>query len=141
MRLHFSVDLPEEVALLSKLRRTVRDALTLCRVDPQDIDELELLVGELASNAACHSCTELYTVDLKVLDGKVITTVADTGTGFERAAVPQPGSLRVSNTGRDGNDRIGGFGLPLVELLADEVSFMPVHPQGTCVRAVKFLRA
>ena len=138
MRLHLSVDLPEDLALLPRLRRTIREALNLCRIAAEDVDELELVIGELATNAACHSGADRYQVCIVLADGQVITTVADTGAGFRRDVVPPRGTVRA---GYNGEGRVGGWGLPLVELLSDEVAFVSAHPHGTTVRAVKNLRA
>jgi anti-sigma regulatory factor (Ser/Thr protein kinase) len=37
----------------------------------------------------------------------------------------------------EGDQRIGGFGLPLVHSIADKVDIQPNVPHGTVVRAVK----
>jgi anti-sigma regulatory factor (Ser/Thr protein kinase) len=137
MRLLLSVDLPAGLALLSKLRRTIRDALELCEVGAEDIDELELMIGELSANAACHSCAGEFSVEVDLTGRKATITVTDNGEGFVRAAVAPQGTDRKDG---DGDVRVGGWGLPLVENFADQVVFLPTLPHGTTVRAVKSLR-
>lgn len=137
MRFSLSVELPEDLEHLPHLRRMVRDALVLCQVCVEDIDSIELLLGELATNAACHANAGQYQVKMDVVDLRAVLTVTDNGVGFQRDDVLSPMSLR---SGMDGIDRIGGMGLPLVELLADEVVFTPMKPQGTCVQATKHIR-
>lgn len=137
--MHFllSFDLPARLDLLLKLRRTIRDALFLGGVVTEDIDELELMIGELATNAACHSQSGLFRVEVHLTGQRVTITVADTGKGFDHHAVASPGTARSDG---EGGERIGGWGIPLVELLADEVTFSTTQPHGTTVCAVKSLR-
>lgn len=137
MKFLLSVELPEDIAHLPRLRRIVREALTLCQVCVEDVDAIELLLGELATNAACHADAGQYRVSLEIVDLKAIVTVTDGGIGFQRNDVLPPVSLR---TGFDGVERIGGMGLPLVEMLADEVVFTAMKPQGTSVQAIKYIR-
>ncbi|MBC8137591.1 MAG: ATP-binding protein [Fibrella sp.] len=136
MRFHLSVELPDDLACLPRLRRTVRESLMLCQVCAEDIDTIELLLGELATNAACHANAGHYLVNMEITDNSVILTVTDNGIGFQRDDVLPPVTLR---SGVDGVDRIGGMGLPLVEMLADEVVFTSMKPQGTSVQAVKYI--
>jgi hypothetical protein len=65
-----------------------------------------------------------------------VITVEDTGPGFSFKSVPAVGSVR-SDT--HGGERIGGFGLQLVEALADRVEFHRTDPHGTTVKAEKTL--
>lgn len=138
MKLLLSLHLPDDVAHISMLRRISREALTSCKVAARDVDDLELLVGELATNAVIHARAPRYRVDLELYDGLAVVTVSDTGKGFERSAARPPGTRRESDgmdwDGFDG-ERIGGWGLPLVETLADEVEYLSANPHGTVVRA------
>ena len=65
-----------------------------------------------------------------------MVTVVDQGVGFDIDAVALPGSLRHE---ADGIERYGGYGLLLVKALADHVEFSRSEPQGTTVRAEKWL--
>jgi anti-sigma regulatory factor (Ser/Thr protein kinase) len=140
MRLLVSLNLPDDLALIPMLRRVSREVLLSCQVDVQDIDDLELLVGELATNAARHSRVPQYRVDIELFDGFAVVTVTDTGRGFERQALPPPGTIRPGDgtLAEDGEEgRIGGWGLPLVERLADEVEYLPANPHGTVIRVTR----
>ncbi len=138
MTFSLSAELPEDLEHLPHLRRTVREALTLCRVCVDDIDTVELLLGELATNAACHANAGQYHVNMEVSDMQAVLTVTDSGIGFRRDAVLPPATLRPGFDG--GVDRIGGMGIPLVEILADEVVFTAMQPRGTSVQATKRIR-
>ena len=63
-------------------------------------------------------------------------TVVDDGVGFVRGQTLPPGTPRLDAAGEE---RIGGWGLPLIEMLADKVEFLPNEPHGTIVRAEKLL--
>jgi anti-sigma regulatory factor (Ser/Thr protein kinase) len=128
------------------LRRMSRDALCTSGVDPRDVDDLEVLIAELATNAIRHARAPSFRVDLELYEGLAIITVTDVGKGFERDRVPMPGSERwdtnlfggeqeAGDNGLAVQPRIGGFGLPMVETLADHVEYLPAYPRGTVVRA------
>jgi anti-sigma regulatory factor (Ser/Thr protein kinase) len=122
------------------LRRVSREALSSCKVAPTDVDDLELLVGELATNATRHARAPHYRVDLELYEGLAVITVTDTGKGFARESLPLPGTKRLNDVlPMDGAEmaRYGGWGLPLVETLADSVEYLPANPRGTVVRARK----
>jgi anti-sigma regulatory factor (Ser/Thr protein kinase) len=69
-----------------------------------------------------------------------VVTVTDTGSGFKREEVEEVGTARLDDgvgiNGFDGG-RFGGFGLPMVESLADSVEYFPANPHGTVVRATR----
>jgi anti-sigma regulatory factor (Ser/Thr protein kinase) len=138
VKILLSLQLPDDVAHIPMLRRISREALSSCSASHRDVDDLELLIGELAANAARHAHAPYYRMDLELYDGLAVVTVTDTGSGFERDRVPQPGTVRVDeDSGINGFDeaRIGGWGLPMVETLADSVEYLPANPHGTVVRA------
>jgi len=146
MRLSLAMTLPEDAAHLSMLRRVVREVLgASSQVNIQDVDDIEVLVGELATNALRHAhSTDGIRVEVS-LDGDLASViVTDTGVGFARAAVPPPGTARNGNgsgshDGNGGEERWGGWGLPLVDSIAERVEFGPNEPHGTRVRAFKRL--
>jgi anti-sigma regulatory factor (Ser/Thr protein kinase) len=76
-------------------------------VGPPLLDDLRLLVSELVTNAVVHGAPgEAEPIDLEVTtDGPVRVDVVDRGAGFA------PGPRR--------SDPLGGWGLVLVERLAD----------------------
>lgn len=137
MLFRLSLELPEDDAHIAIARLVARNLLEHLRVDPQDIDDIEVVIGELATNAVRHSKDVRYRADLEFHSDHVIVTVSDNGSGFVPEEIPPPGTLRED---AHGDLRFGGFGLPLVRSLADRVQFLPGEPQGTTVRAEKWLR-
>jgi len=124
------------------VRCVAREVLASFRVDTQDLDDIEALVGELTTNAVRHSGSSAgYQVEVSLSDGAAVVTVTDQGTGFDRASVATAGTERAGDdVGGDAEDgRFGGWGLPLVEALADRVEFAPGKSRGTVVRAEKRL--
>jgi len=132
-----SLRLPEDLAHLGMVRRVSREMLSSFGVGPQDLDDIEFLVGELATNAARHAHSNFYYVEIELLDDTAVVTVSDRGVGFQRGLVPPVGTFRPDASANGG--RFGGWGLPLVEMLADNVEFLPSLPHGTTVRAEKRL--
>jgi anti-sigma regulatory factor (Ser/Thr protein kinase) len=146
--LNLSLNLPEDFSHLPMVRRVTREALGSFGVSERDVDDLESLVGELAANAVRHARSgDSYRIEVALLDHLATVTVSDHGAGFSRDGTAQPGTERRGDPnagGGDGGngsgDRFGGWGLPLVEALADRVEYLPNAPRGTTVRAEKRLR-
>lgn len=137
MQFTLSLSLPEDVSHVALVRHISRDVLGAFKVFPQDVDDIETLVGELATNAVCHAHGSVFDVEITLSDNLATVRVSDSGVGFARDDVSPPGTLRVHEG--DG-DRIGGWGIPMVEMLADRVEYEPNHPQGTIVRVEKHLQ-
>ncbi len=144
---HLSLDLPEQEPSTPLARHLTRALLDGLGVDPRNADDLEHVVGELASNAVRHAGDAIYTLDLEFYPDRAVVTVTDRGRGFPFAAVPAtsslslppPGSPRPDEAGGPGAVRFGGWGLPLVEALADRLQFFRTDPHGATVRAEKAL--
>lgn len=80
------------------------------RLDPRVMDDVRLLVSELVTNSVRHSGAadgECVRVGVGLDGGNVHVDVADAGTGFEPRGR------------RPGQSKAGGWGLFLVERLAD----------------------
>jgi anti-sigma regulatory factor (Ser/Thr protein kinase) len=123
---------------LQTVRHVAADLLRSFAVSAQDIDDIEALVGEIATNAVRHAQShDGYRLVLELTDDTAVVTVSDRGVGFSRKRVSGPGTLRPDS---NGDERVGGWGLPLVEMLADHVEYVPQEPRGTTVRAKKRLR-
>ncbi|MBC8104610.1 MAG: ATP-binding protein [Cytophagales bacterium] len=137
MILRLSLDLPEDESLTVMVRHLSRTLLETLHVASQDIDDLEYVIGELTANAVRHSGDDFYTIGLDLYKDKAVVTVTDRGKGFLFEDLPLPGSSRPDE---HGEERFGGWGLPLVQKLADRVEFFRTEPQGTTVRAEKQLR-
>ena len=80
------------------------------RIDPRVMEDVRLLVSELVTNSVRHSDApdgEAVLLGVGFDDGKVHVDVSDAGSGFEpRGRTP-------------GQSKAGGWGLFLVEKLAD----------------------
>ena len=137
MNIRLSLELPEDVAHVSMVRRVSREVLASYHAVNQDVDDIEVLVGELVTNAIRHAHASRYRVVLDLFDDHVVVSVIDDGVGFSRDNVPPPGTSRLDSAGEE---RIGGWGLPLIEMLADSVQFLSNDPQGTTVRVEKRLK-
>jgi anti-sigma regulatory factor (Ser/Thr protein kinase) len=97
-----------------------RNALTALeeRVEPEPMADIRLLVSELVTNSVRHSSmapADTVGLDVSVRGGTVRVEVRDSGTGFE----PRP---RVA-----GQSKAGGWGLFLVERLADRWGVVSNH--------------
>ena len=91
-------------------RHAVREALSDVLPEPR-LGDVELLVSELATNSVRHAgCDEAGEISMTALvdDRCVRLRVCDDGTGFDEKGRPQPRT-----------DRAGGYGLLLVDRLAD----------------------
>ncbi|MES2460224.1 MAG: ATP-binding protein [Armatimonadota bacterium] len=137
MILRLSLDLPEDESLTGMVRHLSRTVLESMHVSPKDIDDLEYVIGELSTNAVRHAHDLTYSIELELHPDRAVVIVTDKGKGFSFANVPPPGTMRVDESG---GERMGGWGLPLVQMLADRVEFLPTSPHGTTVRAEKILR-
>jgi anti-sigma regulatory factor (Ser/Thr protein kinase) len=90
-------------------RRAVRDALS-GELPEQKLDDVELLVSELATNSIRHAgCGEAAEISMEadIRDDCIRLRLCDEGDGFEDVE-PAPDPARG-----------GGFGLMLVDKLAD----------------------
>lgn len=140
MILRLTLDLPEEKAYVKIIRLLGRTLLEHLRAVEQDIDEVEVVVGELCTNVIrhAHSTDGVFRVTLEYDADRVTITVEDKGQGFRRREIAPVGSERADFDGMP--ERVGGYGLQLVEKLSDRVEFVPSDPHGTTVRAERRLR-
>jgi len=140
MILKLTLDLPEEQAYIRITRLLGRTLLEHLNAREQDVDELELVVGELCANVVRHarSTENRFQVILEYHADRVGITVRDQGPGFLLSGIAPVGTERADFSGDP--DRIGGYGLKLVELLSDKLEFRTADPRGTTVRAEKFIR-
>lgn len=138
--LSLAFDLPEAVQYIAHLRRTALCFLEGMGISRDDANDVELLLGELATNAVRHARGGSYHVDLEFFEDRAVVTVTDNGIGFEKENLPPPGARPFDILHSEGEARIGGFGLPLVHSIADTVDITPNSPHGTVVRAEKRFR-
>ncbi len=139
MILKVSLDLPGDGTYLRIARRIGHTLLEDLGVVDQDIADIGFIVGELCTNVVRHAQTTADSRFLLVLEyhaDRVAITVEDHGVGFSERDVREVGSVRPD---RDGSERIGGFGLQLVRLMADHITFESSDAHGTTVFAEKTL--
>jgi anti-sigma regulatory factor (Ser/Thr protein kinase) len=91
-------------------RHAVREALSGVLAEPR-LDDVELLVSELATNSVRHAgCDEDREISMMArVDGECVRLrLCDGGDGFQEDGTPEPNA-----------ERAGGYGLVLVDRLAD----------------------
>ncbi len=138
MILKLSLDLPEHKSYIRITRLLGRTLLEYLGVVEQDVEDIEIVVGELCANVIRHSRStdQRFQMTLEYHADHIAVVVEDRGEGFSFRDVPAIGTSRADFGGMD---RIGGFGLELVRLLSDRLEFQRTDPQGTTVRAEKML--
>ncbi len=105
--------------VLTGVRRWVREVLSTWRVTSTVIDDVVLLVSELATNAVQHAGT-VFEVALTLPPGRVRASVAD-----DNPSLPQPRSPRPS--------AVSGRGLKMVRSLSVGWGAEPVSGDGKVV--------
>lgn len=139
MILKIALDLPGDGTYLRIARRIGHTLMEDLGVVMQDITDIEFIIGELCTNVVRHARTTTdsrFTVTLEYHADRVAITVEDRGIGFSEGTVSTVGSVRPD---RDGTDRLGGFGLELIRLMADHIEFRHSDPHGATVVAEKAL--
>lgn len=114
--------LPAEVGSVQVARHAIRELL-VGRVDQDTQMDAELLVSELVTNGVLHGPAGNTWIEIHLrLDPRGVTIeVADAGAGFDPELIPDPDPHRP-----------GGWGLALVERLADQWGTRR-QPAGTAV--------
>jgi len=132
-----TLELPEDVARVRKARRAAVCLLEGEAVTPEDVDDVELVLGEICANVVrhAHSAQGLYRVTLELFPDRLGVTVEDRGAGFDPARIRPPGTERPETEGNGW--RFGGLGLPLAQALTDHLVFCPTNPTGTTIYAEK----
>lgn len=140
MILKLSLDLPDDEKHVPVVRRLARSLLRDLGVLEEDLDSVELIIGELCGNVARHARSDdgLYRLSAAFYHNRVVLTVRDRGPGFTFTEIPATGSTRPDTLA--GGTRIGGYGLFLVEQLSEHVEFERADRKGTTVRAQVRLR-
>ncbi len=138
MILRLSLDLPEDTTYIRTTRLLSRCLLEDIKVSRETIEDVELIVTELCSNVIRHAQSKEthFLVTLEYYKPQVVITVTDTGDGFSQEGVAQVGSERKDF---DDGERLGGWGMMLLEGLSDKVDFTETDPHGTTVRVEKTL--
>jgi anti-sigma regulatory factor (Ser/Thr protein kinase) len=122
---------PSDASVAPARKFVVESASDLDWFDPQRIEELELLVSEVVTNAvsaqARVGASAAIEIECVTNSAEFVLMVRDHAGGFDfgdRLAVPEPTLSRE-----------GGFGLAIIVSLSDEVEFRPCGA-GTEVRLI-----
>jgi anti-sigma regulatory factor (Ser/Thr protein kinase) len=113
---------------LGEVRSFIRERAREASLYRKDRDDLVQAVSEICANAVVHARGQRFDVSCNTRPGGgVEVRVRDQG-----VFAPKPGTLY--------RERVGGFGLPLVAALVDEVSIARGTPNdpGTTVGLVKY---
>jgi anti-sigma regulatory factor (Ser/Thr protein kinase) len=111
---------------LVEIRGYVRSLAGEARLPERVTEDLVLAVSEASANAVIHSGSATVRIRWLFGDDRVEVGVVDDGVFRSRVRIPSA-------------DRPGGFGIPLMAALSDEVSIVEGTPRrpGTSVRLVK----
>jgi len=114
------LDLPSEASALAVVRAAVRavaDDGTRVRLEPREIDEVQVALQEACTNAIRHAHKSLphlrFKVELCRMDDALVVRVRDSGEPFDLDAkvAPPPEALQE-----------GGYGIRIMKSWMDEVS-------------------
>lgn len=131
MIIRMLLDLPAEAAHVSLCRGLTQTLLTEMGVVKEDVDTVELIVGEICANAVKHAYThpgERYEVQLDFGKDQALVTVRDHGKGADpKLFYRDPLEFRE-----------GGRGILLVQAMADRFDY--IVDNGTTINAAVKLR-
>lgn len=133
MRMSVRLNLPREVDSVPAVRRLLRCALAILKVDRQAGADLEIALTEACANVVKHAAgAEKFEVTLDVADDHCTIDVLDNGAGFDASAAvagnPDPDSER-------------GRGLYLIRALSDNVRMQSTPRRGCLIHFEKSFRA
>ena len=133
-----SLQIPARPEYLSLVRAVVAAAAAL---DPglgdQRIEDLRLAVSEATTNAieahANFGSDERITIRCDLAGDRIEVEVQDRAQGFDPGSLDEP--IAMDDPGR--LDYEGGFGIPLMRVLADEMKIRSLE-HGTAVQLVVY---
>ncbi|MBW6438554.1 ATP-binding protein [Actinoplanes hulinensis] len=127
MRMSVRLNLPREVDSVPAVRRLLRCALTILRVDRQAGADLEIALTEACANVVKHAAgAESFEVHLDVGEDRCSIDVVDDGTGFDPVVDAAPST--TSERGR---------GLFLIRALGENVRMQSSPRTGSLIHFEK----
>jgi serine/threonine-protein kinase RsbW len=121
--------IPSDPNYLSRLRTIVGRLATCAGMDLREVHEAKLAVSEACANAIRHGSPlgqdDRISIKLHFGSNTVVAEITDRGTGFDPSTY-RP-ELRTTP---------GGYGIPLMKALTDQVEFEK-NGKGMTVRLVK----
>jgi serine/threonine-protein kinase RsbW len=128
MRMSVRLNLPREAGSVPAVRRLLRTALAILRVDGESGDDLEIALTEACANVVKHADgAGKFEVQLDVDDRRCAIEVLDDGLGFD------PGAAE----GRPGDSHESGRGLYLIRALSENVRLQSVPRRGSLIHFEK----
>ncbi len=123
--------LPHDAKTVALIRAIVADALLTLGVTRDCVEDIRLSLSEACSNVIAHAAaTDEYEVRVHLDRHRCVISVANTGDGFDAAALtgvmPDPQSAR-------------GRGVAIMRAVMDSVEFTAGPMTGTIVQLVKSL--
>ncbi|MEU4688405.1 ATP-binding protein [Actinoplanes sp. NPDC023714] len=129
MRMSVRLNLPREVDSVPAVRRLLRCALTILRVDRQAGTDLEIALTEACANVVKHATgAENFEVRLDVGQDRCSIDVVDEGSGFDPAAAGDESPNAASERGR---------GLFLIRALGENVRMQSSARSGSLIHFEK----
>ena len=133
-----TLEIPATAEYLSLVRAVVVSAAALDpAVEDQRLEDLRLAVSEATTNAirshANRGSEERITIRCGLTDDRIEVEVQDRGPGFNPEKLEPAGPL--DQPGRLSYE--GGFGIPLMRVLADEIKINSAD-EGTTVQLVVY---
>jgi len=129
MRMSVRLDLPRDADSVPAVRKLLRSALSILRVDHRSGDDLEIALTEACANVVKHAGgAEKFEVHLDVDDDRCSIDVLDDGAGFDTtgAGIQSPDAAM---------DR--GRGLFLIRALAENVRMHSTPRSGSLIHFEK----
>ena len=126
--------IPSSLEYLREVEEYVEEKLKQKKLSQDLLADIAISVTEVVTNAVCHgnrndSRKKVY-VSVEVHPRQVVVSVADEGTGFDPAQLPNP--TEEENLLKD-----AGRGIFIVKSLMDEVKFEAGPKGGTTITLVK----
>ena len=128
MRMSVRLDLPRDADSVPAVRKLLRSALSILRVDHRSGDDLEIALTEACANVVNHATgADKFEVSLDVAEDRCEIEVRDNGIGFDTSVgdgSPQADSER-------------GRGLFLIRALSENVRMHSTPRSGSLIHFEK----